>query len=90
MEILGVGPLEIMVILVVAFIVLGPERASELGRDLGRAVASLRRNFNVVQQEVTRQWTEVERPVKDLQAKDLSLPKDGPSSSQDDKGARKE
>ncbi|MBI4328897.1 MAG: twin-arginine translocase TatA/TatE family subunit [Chloroflexi bacterium] len=90
MEILNVGPLEIMVIIAVAFIVLGPERATELGRDLGRAVTSLRRNFNVVQQEVTRQWTEVERPVREIQEKDLSLPKDKPSLSQDDEGARKE
>ena len=40
---LGIGTPELLVILVVALIVLGPERLPEIARALGRAMAELRR-----------------------------------------------
>ena len=43
MNILGVGSLEILVILVVAMLVLGPTRIVEYGRSLGRISRELRR-----------------------------------------------
>ncbi len=39
----GIGTPELLVILVVALIVLGPERMPEIARALGRAMAELRR-----------------------------------------------
>jgi Tat protein translocase TatB subunit len=44
----NVGPLELMVILMVALIVVGPKRLPEIGRQIGRAFTELRR----VQDEV--------------------------------------
>lgn len=41
MEIFGVGPIELIVILVLGLIVLGPERLPEVGRFLGRQLAKL-------------------------------------------------
>ena len=43
MSILGMGPLEILVILVIAFIILGPDRMVEAARFLGRMVGEGRR-----------------------------------------------
>ena len=43
MNILGVGSLELLVILVVAMLVLGPTRIVEYGRSLGRISRELRR-----------------------------------------------
>ena len=43
MSILGMGPLEILVILVIAFIILGPDRMIEAARYLGRLVGEGRR-----------------------------------------------
>ena len=43
MNILGMGPLEILIVFLIAFVVLGPERMVDAGRWLGRAVAELRR-----------------------------------------------
>ncbi len=43
MSFIGMGPLEILVILLVAFIVLGPERAVDAGRMLGKAAKEVRR-----------------------------------------------
>ena len=43
MSFLGMGPLEILLILVIAFIFLGPERMIDSARLLGRAVREARR-----------------------------------------------
>ena len=42
MEILGVGPLEIVVILIIALLVFGPDRLPQIGASLGKAVRELR------------------------------------------------
>lgn len=47
----SLGPAEIVVILVVALIVLGPKRLPEAGRQLGKAVAEVRRWSQGVQSE---------------------------------------
>src|SRR5438094_10335906 len=39
----GVGPEELVLILIIALIVLGPERMPKVARDLGRVVGDLRR-----------------------------------------------
>jgi len=43
MEIFGVGPVELLVIVVIALIVFGPGRLPEIGAALGRAIGDLRR-----------------------------------------------
>jgi TatA/E family protein of Tat protein translocase len=43
MEILGMGPAEMLVIMVIALIVFGPGRLPEIGAALGRAVGDFRR-----------------------------------------------
>lgn len=43
MSVLGMGPMEILVVLLIAFIVLGPERMVSTARMLGRTTGELRR-----------------------------------------------
>ena len=43
MTFLGMGPLEVMIILVVAFIVLGPQRMIDAAKLLGKATREVRR-----------------------------------------------
>jgi Tat protein translocase TatB subunit len=47
----GIGMPELLVILVVALVVLGPRRLPELARALGKAVAELRRQTNDLREE---------------------------------------
>ena len=42
MNVFGVGPLELLVVLVIAFLVLGPDRMSSTARSLGKIVRDLR------------------------------------------------
>jgi Tat protein translocase TatB subunit len=50
---LNVGPLELLVVLAVALIVVGPERLPELARAVGRAVRQLREVQNEVRDMVS-------------------------------------
>ena len=47
----GVGPEEIMVILILALLVLGPERLPKVARDLGKIVGELRRTSDELRDE---------------------------------------
>jgi Tat protein translocase TatB subunit len=48
----SLGPAEILVVLLVALIVLGPSRLPEAGRQVGRAIAEMRRWSGRLQEEV--------------------------------------
>ena len=54
MDILGVGPLELILILVIALIVVGPERLPEIARGIGKTW----RQINDMSRLVTAQWKE--------------------------------
>ena len=49
---MSVGPLEILVILVVALVVFGPQRLPEVGRQVGAAVRELRKMQDAVRGEL--------------------------------------
>lgn len=46
MNFLGMGPLEMVVVLVVAFLVLGPGKSIDLARSAGKAFRDLRATFS--------------------------------------------
>ena len=55
MNFLGVGPFELLLILVIATVVLGPERMAQAGRTLGRLYAQYRRRWKKDVDEMTRE-----------------------------------
>ena len=57
----GVGMPELIVILVVALLVLGPKRLPEVARSIGRAVGEFRRQSNEVMDELHAQLDAEER-----------------------------
>ncbi len=59
----SLGPAEILVILVVALIVLGPKRLPEAGRQVGKAIAEVRRWTNEVTSEI-KSVVDLEAPLK--------------------------
>jgi Tat protein translocase TatB subunit len=60
----GIGMPELVVILVVALLVLGPKRLPEVARSLGRAVAEFRRQSNEVMEEFQAQIDADERSAR--------------------------
>ena len=53
MNLMGMGVAEIAVVMVVAFLVLGPNRAINLARTAGKLLGDLRRTFNDVAAAMT-------------------------------------
>ncbi|MBX5493192.1 MAG: twin-arginine translocase subunit TatB [Chloroflexi bacterium] len=51
MDFMGIGLGELLLILVLALVVIGPERLPEVASQLGRAVADLRRQANQLSEE---------------------------------------
>jgi TatA/E family protein of Tat protein translocase len=55
MTLFGIGPIELLVILVLALIVFGPNRLPEIARSLGKAMSELRRTSQEVSETVMRE-----------------------------------
>jgi Sec-independent protein translocase protein TatA len=83
MSFLGIGPFELLLLLVIATVVLGPERMAQAGRTLGRLYAryrlrwqkdvdemtrELRRELALLQQEVDQIKQTAESEIKTAQA----------------------
>ena len=68
MDILGIGPLELVLILVVALLVFGPDKLPEIGAKLGKGVRELRQLSREISQGVntlTEPVDELRKPFDD-------------------------
>ena len=68
MDILGIGPLELVLILVVALLVFGPDKLPEIGAKLGKGVRELRQLSREISQGVntlTEPIDELRKPLDD-------------------------
>ena len=72
----GVGMPELLVILVVALVVLGPKRLPELARTLGKAVAEFRRQSNDIMEEFQAQVRLEDDAARRPAARAASTPRD--------------
>lgn len=80
----GIGPLELVVILVVALLVFGPKRVPELARTIGRGLAEFRRASHDLRQ--TLALDELERDLRrDLNGdQTIQRPQNRPAQAGDD------
>ena len=53
MNVMGIGAMELVVILLVAFLVVGPGRSIEMARRTGKVLGDLRRSFTDVTDAIT-------------------------------------
>ena len=70
MNFLGIGPFEILLVLVIATIVLGPERMAVAGRTLGRLYAQYRlrwqKDVDEMTRELRRELAMLQQEVEDI------------------------
>ena len=52
MDILGIGPMELILILIVALMVFGPDRLPQIGAKLGRAMRDMRKATRAISSEI--------------------------------------
>lgn len=66
MNIFGIGPLELMVVLAVALIFLGPDKLPEVARALGKAVSQFQRMVEPYREEIARAMEPVDEVQRDV------------------------
>jgi sec-independent protein translocase protein TatA len=66
MDIFGIGPLELMVIGLVALLVFGPKKLPELGKTLGQATRSFKVAAQEFQHELNREMEKEAPPQKEI------------------------
>jgi sec-independent protein translocase protein TatB len=62
MDFLGVGPLELIVILIIALIVVGPERLPQLAQSIGKTLRDLR----AMSEGLTNEWQREISSISDI------------------------
>ncbi len=74
MEIFGIGPFELLLIALITFVVLGPERIPPVMRQVGRAVRRLRemtqqitKDYGADIQQLTGEITQVQNELRGVQ-----------------------
>lgn len=76
MEIFGIGPFELALIALIAFIVLGPERIPGVMRQLGRWARQLRQMSQQVTQDYGQDIRQVTGEISAVQAELRSIQRD--------------
>lgn len=66
----GIGFEELIVILIIALIVVGPERMPELARKLGTTIRDLRRMYDNLRADLGPDYEEIERGIQMLRSMD--------------------
>ena len=64
MEVFGVGPFELLLVVIIAFIILGPERIPDVARSIGKGIRQIRKSL----QELTTDSGEKINLADDLAA----------------------
>lgn len=64
MEFFGMGPLEILLILIVGLIAFGPGRLPQLARNLGKGIAAFKKATMDLTAEVSKEFEKVEQEEK--------------------------
>ena len=64
----GIGFTELIIILIVALLVVGPERLPELARQLGTIVRDLRRMYNNLRADLGPEFDEIEQGIRELRS----------------------
>ncbi len=65
MDIFGIGLPELLLVLVLALIVFGPDRLPKIARDLGRTIGDFRREAESIRQEFVASMETVQGPMQD-------------------------
>ena len=61
---MGMGPMEIFMILMIALVIFGPKKLPEMGRSLGKAIREFKSAGSELQDELTKAADEIDRDIE--------------------------
>ncbi len=73
----NIGPLEIVVVLIIALIVFGPKRLPELGRSMGKGIREFKGSLSGDRDDDDDDVREIEGSQRDTVARDEEAPLEG-------------
>ena len=79
MNFMGVGPLEMAIIFMVAFLVLGPSKSIDMAKTAGKVMRDIRRTFSDVAAAASVDLNEPSSPVRNSSPRD-SVPQESSHS----------
>ena len=68
MDFLGIGPMELILILIVALMVFGPDRLPEMGAKLGKSMRTMRSATREFSKEIEATRQAIEAPIQEVTA----------------------
>ena len=89
----GMGLPELLLVLVIAFIVIGPEKLPHLARVLGKGLAEIRRATEDVRNEIEKEGRALREELKEEESKEKEFKKEEPKNEAlrtEEKGGSKE
>lgn len=60
MDILGVGPLEILFVFIIAFIVFGPRRLVDISKNAGKIMRNLSKTASQVNDKINKEFKDID------------------------------
>lgn len=66
MDFFGIGPMEIILILIIGLLIFGPGKLPQIGRDLGRAFRSFKKAATDISVEISKELDEEKKDLDSL------------------------
>lgn len=66
MDFFGIGPLEIILILIIGLLIFGPQKLPQIGRDVGKAFRSFKKASMNLTAEIEKELDDVKKEVKNI------------------------
>ena len=63
MDFFGIGPMEILLILVIGLLIFGPDKLPQIGRDLGRTLRSFKKATTDLSAEMSKELEEEKKEI---------------------------
>ena len=57
---MGIGPMEVLFVLVIALVIFGPQKLPEMGKSLGKAIREFKSVGSEIQDEITKATDEID------------------------------
>jgi len=65
MDFFGIGPLEIILVLIIGLIIFGPGKLPQISRDVGKALRSFKKAASDISAEMSKEMKELEEKEQD-------------------------